>query len=136
MSGASWAEPPYMLPAGLELVKARRWERAHEGGFQFSLTVRTDSSGEHLVAAGVVTSEQLESLPPCGQRHFDKDYPAADHEYLGRTTRVFITKRKTVMRAEIILYGDGNPDIELYAAWAGFPVLRRRPHLRLVVDNT
>lgn len=137
MSRADWAGPCHALPAGLELCTWDRNRLADQGGYQFSLTVRTDSGGKHLVAAGVVTVEQLDSLPPCGQKSFDKEFaPATQEEWLGLRTRVTIKRRKTVMRATIDVYGRSNPEFARYAAWAGFPVLRGRPQLRLVVDNT
>lgn len=122
------------LPAGLELVEVSDC-RGGRSRCQLRLVVRSDSSGECLVAAGVITAAQLKSLPPCGIRSFDKRFGApSEREPLGQFTRVSVYKRKTIMRARILLYGD-NPELARYCSWAHLPAHRGRPVLTLVVNK-
>lgn len=126
------APQPAALPGTLRLLD--RDDGRHFGlHWQLSLKLRSDAEG--FVSAGIVTPEQLDSLPACGQRSFDRYFSPEQQNRNSDNTRVTIKRLKHSLQAEVVVYGASNPELNRYVAWAGLSNIVGRPALRLVIDN-
>ncbi len=133
-SGVCWNPAPNTCPDGLTLSRFEDSSRnvrsdGEPPWLQLWFAVRGDA--ESILAAKLVTDEQLATLPPCGQRTFDTYFGDTWKGYGSVCTRVTVKRQKTAYRVEVIVYSDANPQLARFRSWFGAP-LRARPHLRLV----